>query len=174
MKNWLNHFKKNSFRPHIEELNFNAFHVFFTQLSNPDSNIAFIQNSPTFQILKSVLKENLEIMTKQTILIRHFGTSSYRNNFMFNLTEEVTQYLIQAGIPQYMRQYVTNFHFHLRKESRRPKVFKIEDLQFGFEVWIVACGVATGVFVVEVLLTYLKGVFGLAGLLMNLKRKNVL
>ena len=93
---------------------------------------------------------------------------------MFYLTEEVTQILVQAGIPQHLREYVYEYHFYKKKETKVPQVFAFQDLEFGFEIWLGACGIATVVFIAEVLLNQLNNFIGLTGLLIILiKAKNV-
>ena len=132
-----------------------------------------IHNWPTYRIMKSLIKETPEIMPKETILIRHFGTSTYKNNYMFYLTDKITQYLVEAGIPQQLRQYVIDYHFPIKEQSSDPLVFKVEDLDFGFVVWLGACAISTCVFLVEFLSVKIKllvqNVCGLRALIIILK-----
>lgn len=157
----------------IEELSFVATHHMFRYLAVPDTKLVMIESSKTYRILKSLLRDCPEAMKKETILIRRFGTSNYKNNFMFYLTEEVTQILVQAGIPQYLREFVADFYFPWRQEVIGPKVFGIEDLDFGFEIWLAACAVAIAVFIVEILShkikLFIQNVFGVRGLMSILK-----
>ena len=145
----------------------------FRFLGIPETKFALIESSKTFRILKSLLRDCPNAMKKETILVRRFGTSCYKNNFMFYLTEEVTQILVQAGIPQYLREYVADFYFPLRQEVIEPQVFAIEDLEFGFEIWLVACAVSIVVFIVELLYPKIKlliqNIFGVRALISVLK-----
>jgi hypothetical protein len=80
---------------------------------------------------------------------------TFPNHFMFQVINEVMEKIIPAGIPQYW--------YSLQKWERyiktRVKIRSLEELKslsldddgFGFVIWLVACGVSSAVFLVEML-----------------------
>lgn len=78
-----------------------------------------------------------------------------KNHFLFDVTKNVVNELIPSGIPQYL--YI--FHKWIRfsrtsvyKYFKSPKIFNIEDLSFGFVLWLIACGISFIVFVLEMIM----------------------
>jgi hypothetical protein len=67
----------------------------------------------------------------------------------------VIKWSIPAGIPQYWAEYhdwykyIRNHTYY--EEESGPKVFALENLSFGFNVWLVACGLSLIGFLLEFL-----------------------
>lgn len=108
-----------------------------------------------YHILKALLKNTPKLLKQETYTYM-YGIGVYKHNFMFKLTQNVTEKLIQTGIHQYFFKYLMDYYFYERIEARGPKVFSIEDLHFGFVVWLVACGFSIGAFLCELLFVYSK------------------
>jgi hypothetical protein len=108
-----------------------------------------------FQIIKNVFKFAPKLI-KQRLLNKIYGVGLFKNNFMIQSTEPVMEILIQAGIPQYFLDYVFEFYFFDREELRGPKVFSIDDLRFGFVIWLVTCGIALAAFAGELIVNGIK------------------
>lgn len=84
------------------------------------------------------------------------------NNFIFELAEMVIERFIQAGITKYLFEYQCFLEKATKvneKTLKGPEVLSIDDLRFGFIIWLSACGVTLIVFMSE-LLTYLVKVEG--------------
>lgn len=74
--------------------------------------------------------------------------------------------LVEAGIPQYFLEYMYQFYFFDRNEPHGPKVFSIDDLHFGFVVWLVTCSIALAAFLGELTLVAINnGVLRIAELI---------
>jgi hypothetical protein len=62
------------------------------------------------------------------------------------------QRLIPMGIAQYMLEFHTWMHFRtdINKPSNEPNVLTIDDLDFGFQIWLGTCGISVIAFIVEI------------------------
>lgn len=82
-----------------------------------------------------------------------------RRSFFAPIHLKITNSLISAGIIQYWFNYLLNFELTpLIEQPRGPQVFSIEDLKFGFFVWLAACGISISAFSVEIFYDFLKKV----------------
>lgn len=128
--------------------------LIFHQLAISSSKVAIAVTKKDFRILKTTLKHAPKLLKQETYTYM-FGIGVYKHNFMFKLTYEVMEKLIQTGIHRYFMKYIMDYYFYDRIEERGPQVFSIDDLHFGFVIWLAACGVAVGAFGCEVLWYYL-------------------
>jgi hypothetical protein len=70
---------------------------------------------------------------------------------------------IPAGIPQYFqKQYLEGLskinkgNLTKIESGKRPKVFAVDDLSFGFVIWLIACSISISVFISELILWWIK------------------
>lgn len=77
---------------------------------------------------------------------------------MFHLAEEVVQQLNSGGIPGHSSSLFLDMMYPPFESFTiaGPQVLKIEDLQYGFEMWLIACGLACCVFGLELFVELLK------------------
>lgn len=108
-----------------------------------------------FNILRAILKSAPKLI-KQEIYSYMYGVGVFKHNFMYGLTNEVMEKLIQTGIHQYFCKYLMEYYFYDRVQIKMPKVFTVDDLRFGFVVWIIAVGIAIAVFVCELMFHFIK------------------
>lgn len=88
------------------------------------------------------------------------------NNFFSAMNQKVMNALISAGIPQYFINFYTKFDLRpILIPKKDPKVFNVDDLMFGFIIWLVACGISITVFVMEVVFVFIRNCIGLIYLL---------
>lgn len=73
---------------------------------------------------------------------------------MFHLMQDVISRLIPSGIPQHLLKYYewSRFRESLSKNTKIPKVLKMEDLEFGFILWIGSCAFTVVAFACEIVL----------------------
>lgn len=84
-----------------------------------------------------------------------YGVSLMRNNFLYNLTESVMSSLVEGGIPQYFLTYIEDVVLREKpSDPVEPKTFSIEDLEFGFIIFLVACGISIVAFLIEIVYFY--------------------
>jgi hypothetical protein len=124
---------------------------FFTEkMQNPRNKFAHYVPDFALLILENMYKKKFK-MNQKHIFMALCGLASQPNHFTFDLMDEVIQYLFQAGITDQL----TDYHKYVMRETiqqeepRRPQVFRLEDLSFGFVVWLVACGFCIAVFFSE-------------------------
>lgn len=84
-----------------------------------------------------------------------------RNNFLFPLLNEVFDQLISGGIPQHLKKFHDERLMYVRrvraqKNETIKDSFTMDDLDYGFKIWIITCGVSSLVFLLEFLVVYLK------------------
>ena len=76
-----------------------------------------------------------------------------RNSFLYKTLNEILEKLIPAGIPQYLIKYheVNLYGSFVPTVVGGPNVLTIEDLTYGFVLWLGACGVSVAAFLIEIL-----------------------
>jgi hypothetical protein len=69
---------------------------------------------------------------------------TYKNSFIYEILNEILQKTIPFGIPQYLMNfhYLTLFKHYEVSSDKNPKVLTIDDLSFGFVLWLGACGIS--------------------------------
>ena len=131
-----------------------------TAFDIPGSKIGLTADVETWQLSKIVLKRQVRKLSKN-FSANVKGVVTFKNAHSFWLIEDTMRLLIQGGIPQYIKRFIILFCF---KESRQieisePKVFSVDDLAFGFVVWLVACSIAIAGFLCELMWFYGKNGF---------------
>lgn len=100
---------------------------------------------------------SLPATLKEVISLNGFGVCVSRKNFFMTLNHKVMNSLISGGIPQYLIDFYTKFDLRpILIPEKDPKVFDVDDLMFGFIIWLVACGVSITVFIIEVTFYHLR------------------
>jgi hypothetical protein len=75
------------------------------------------------------------------------------NHFLFHAINEVMDRIIPAGIPQHYYnfqmwdRYIRNVHVRSLEELQS---LTLDDWGFGFVLWLVACGISTVAFLIEI------------------------
>jgi hypothetical protein len=109
---------------------------------------------------------------KEVISLGGFSLCVPKNNFYSSLSHKVMNKLISGGIPQYLIDFYTKFELRPMLTPRKDlKVFDVDDLMFGFIIWLVACGISITVFIIELTVFYVKSFVGVACLMTLLKSK---
>jgi hypothetical protein len=103
-------------------------------------------------------KGQMAVFMNQKLYSEFNGLSIYKNNFISHTSYSTMERLIESGIPQYFHDFVFKFILDLRTSDGNSdaKAFTLEDLSFGFTIWLYACVISGGVFVAEVLVFYTK------------------
>jgi hypothetical protein len=120
------------------------------EINNDTAKRAFVTNKVTFFYSKNILNCSgiymEEILTKTAM-----GFTTYRNEILHQLIEDVLQHTVPAGIPQQMYEKTDNFIFEINHEVKNndPKVLTLKDLAFGFNIVLIALGISCAVFIFE-------------------------
>jgi hypothetical protein len=74
-----------------------------------------------------------------------------RNSFLYKKLNQILEKLIPMGIPQYLVKYheANMFGTFIASGLNGPTVLTVEDLTYGFVLWLGACGVSTVAFLME-------------------------
>ena len=81
------------------------------------------------------------------------GIGMLRNSILYPIFDEVMRNLIPSGIPQYLQIFYSKLLFGTYEElnEKTPQVLTLNDLAFGFLLWLAACSVSIAAFVGEIL-----------------------
>ncbi|CAG9799895.1 unnamed protein product [Chironomus riparius] len=101
------------------------------------TKLAFFIPDEQLAILKQDCKCEPKIL-KQPLFTIQVGIGLLPNHFLYDLTEDVVQRFISAGIIQYFYEYYgwLLFHTRINNEDTGPKVLTYDDLAFGFHIFI--------------------------------------
>lgn len=93
------------------------------------------------------------IILNQRYFVTNVGLATSNNHFIFHLADDVMQNLISAGIAQYLEKFYTDLDYprYQEENGKEPVVLSIDDLNFGFVIWLVASGVSVMAFICEIL-----------------------
>lgn len=96
--------------------------------------------------------KNPPIMMKEKLQTFHYGVAVMKNNFIYHLTEDVMSALIEAGIPQYFLNYIEDVVLkELLADPIELKKFGVEDLTFGFVIFLGFCALSVLIFFLEII-----------------------
>jgi hypothetical protein len=95
------------------------------------------------------------VRLKEILFTDTAGLVMRRNQFLYWLTEETLRDLITGGIPQQLVKFYEDINYPLKKEDPAdPKVLSIDDLHYGFVIWIVASYITLIAFIAEFLMNF--------------------
>lgn len=81
-----------------------------------------------------------------------------KNSFIYEFLDDFLQKTIPFGIPQYLMSfhYFMLFKHYEVLNVKEPKVLTIDDLSFGFVLWLGACGISLITFLIELFMLKLR------------------
>lgn len=153
-------------RPLIMNLSADDYYgIFENEIQNASAKLA---------VFISENREYKGVQLKETLFSDNVGLVMPPNQYLYWLIEETLQKIIPTGIPQHIK----NFHLEVcyppkDVEEVGPQVLTIDDLNYGFVIWIVAIFITLIAFFFEFLMDrivikilngvkkYLRKVFGL-------------
>jgi hypothetical protein len=121
------------------------------------------------KLINSVLNANLVPMKREKFITYPVSIGTVNSNFLTQFVKETFSRLLQNGIVQHFLEQEENIYTRNVKEPSKPKVFTLEDLAFGFEIWLISCGISTFVFVVEIFVFWVRSCIGILCLLKRIK-----
>lgn len=149
-----------------------GFGLVWPRLAIPSERIAFFNTYKSYLVNRKQFKfapRKMNLVYYSYLL----GISFLNNNFMFELTEDVMSKLVAGGIPQYFAKFIETFILRPQNIVEEVEIIKctLEDLEFNFVIYLIACGISSFVFLLEILFYRLKNLFIAYGLI---KRVNSL
>jgi hypothetical protein len=119
------------------------------RLSVASEKVAFVNSQKANDVQKSYFKNSPRMMT-QKIYTYLYGVGMMRNNFIYDVTDEVMSKLVENGIPQYFLRYIRETILQrLPSDVKEPRKFSLDDLQFGFFIHLSCLGISIFVFALE-------------------------
>lgn len=136
----------------------------YTGLFDPTANVAITLDEDSYKVFESIFEKmprkiNTELFTNLK------GIAVYQNNHAYWMVEKVMRFLVPSGIPQHIRNTIFDVSFKYSANPIKvpsgfinvvtsPKVFSLEDLKFGFIIWLGSITVALTAFVLELIYCY--------------------
>jgi hypothetical protein len=118
-------------------------------LNSPYQKVAFTIDEDTTRTGQFLFKKPPDRLKRRECILKGIGMR--KHNHAFWLIEDTMRILIPAGIPQWTRKFIYEVLFReLKEEEDEPKVFSVEDFQFGFVIWGIACGISFVAFLMEI------------------------
>jgi len=112
------------------------------------------------------------------------GLGMTRNSFLWPIFDDVMKKLIPSGILQHLLELYGHFMYEKYDWSpeQLPRILTLDDLAFGFILWLTACGISIAGFVAEffgflfhdgckALVSWIKDFIGLIFLLFLIKNR---
>lgn len=101
--------------------------------------------------------QNIPRIIDEKIEFTPFAVNVPKDSFGSALVIETMKYLVGGGVPQQLFHLFFDFELMpMLDDEPEPRVFSLNDLGFGFVVWLIACGISVLAFVCEILYIYLK------------------
>lgn len=128
----------------------------FLHLDDPATKAALPTSETDLKFIRAGFANVPNILEEQ-INFAPDGVCVHHESFFAQLSHKVSSDLISSGIIQHQFNYFLDFEIKpLVDLPKGPKVFAIEDLKFGFIVWLIACGISLIAFAGEFLYKGLK------------------
>lgn len=125
--------------------------MLFTQSKNSSAKIAtFFQDNSVHLYQSSGRKSfNWMQLKRQTFQVTITGFSFYANHFFFQIIDTATKQFSETGL---LKELVSRYLRDLKKLNvdNYPKVLLVDDLSFGFVIWLVSCGISIVAFLIEI------------------------
>ncbi|CAG9810472.1 unnamed protein product [Chironomus riparius] len=146
------------------------FTIYCSTFDNSSAKLAFFIDNGQYSTYASMCHGTaieLRNFKSDTSLITLFTT--HRSIIHKHLSATLDK-VIPAGIPQYLFDYYKSLLFKKfdRIEDKSPKVLAVDDLGFGFVLWLCACGISVVGFLLELMTLRMRmsihnfvGVFGI-------------
>lgn len=129
------------------------FTIFLTQSQNSSAKIAIILQDQAMHYLEI----NAKNFSTWLRLSDNFRTSTsgfgfYGGNFFFPIVDKTVQQLTDTGIVNNLVKTVLMTKIKMEK-VKNAKVLLVNDLSFGFVIWLMSCGISVVIFACEMIKT---------------------
>ena len=81
---------------------------------------------------------------------------TYKHSYLYDIFNQVMDKIVPAGIPQYLIKYheFNMFKVFVPAEPSPVRVLTVQDLEYGFVLWLGACGISSTGFLLELIWFY--------------------
>lgn len=120
------------------------------RLGVASEKIAFISTQKANDVQRSYFKNSPRMMTTKFYTCL-FGVGVMKNNFIYKVTDEAMSKLVKYGIPQYFLKYIREVVLReLPQDEKTPRKFSLDDLEFGFIIYLSCCAISFAAFLIEI------------------------
>lgn len=133
----------------------NYTNLFCDEIKNSTAKLAFFLTQGHYSFL-TFQCDLIGIIFETKILRYPNGFALFQNSDIFQIFEETLQHLISSGITLH-HDRLDERSILQKEQEKEPKVLAINDLSFGFVVWLIACGISLLGFFVEILFKIILG-----------------
>lgn len=146
--------------------------------NNDSSKLAFLLPLMTVQVLNTRCEHSLIPVKNFHMPTIPKALGVIRNSILYPIFDKTMKKLIPSGIPQFLPKLYLHLLYGNFQESvkKNPKILTLDDLYFGFVLWLISLSISTIVFLwtlfVFLIKLYLKEYFGLILILRFLWTKN--
>lgn len=90
-------------------------------------------------------------MKDTLIYVCHGGFATLQNAFYFDMIDKVVKNLLSTGIMKHLIEENAGSIINLQDDKKDPKVLNLNDLLFGFNIWLGSCFLSAIAFTGELL-----------------------
>lgn len=128
------------------------YRIYQTQSQNASAKTSLLITD-LFQSYAEYTKQQSDnwIKLKDVMHVTHGGIVAKPNSFYFEMIEKTVHSLIDTGVMNYLIENHIGRKLTFRKPENEPKVLSINDLLFGFNIWLGFCVLSVICFFVEYL-----------------------
>lgn len=121
------------------------------QIKNSSAKLAFFLQDDYYTLFK-IKHDKVGIELPEKLFTFPLGIVFKRNSFILSLAKEVTRKFNSFGINKHLWKEEYNEKIYLKL----PQVLSVDDLNFGFVIWLTAAGISCLAFFVEVLYAWMR------------------
>jgi hypothetical protein len=125
-----------------------------TALLADGSNNAFVTDSEYLSYLEKTLENQTFTKLNEKIVTNHWGFYFYTNQFIFKAFDKKISQLVESGIADHIIKNEARYNKKLVEDSMTPLNFG--HLEYWFRIMLILLGIATVVFVGEILSSFMK------------------
>ncbi|KAG5669317.1 hypothetical protein PVAND_017205 [Polypedilum vanderplanki] len=131
--------------------------LFCSQLHNATAKLALRINKEDI-IVNEFLCQDSGIILKKEKTVKMLSLGFYRQSILSNALADLMLNLSQTGIPHYLNERGFHQFYDLFQppEEENLRIFSLDDLEYGFVLYLGACALAIIVFIFELISVWIK------------------
>ena len=127
------------------------FNAVLTQSQNSSAKLALIIQEKALNYYEIRSKKILSwLRLSDNFQSSASGFGFYGSNFFFPIVDNAAQQLFEAGVMNNLVMRILRTKFKIEK-VKNAKVLLVNDLSFGFVIWLVSCGISIVIFGCEMI-----------------------
>lgn len=126
--------------------------LYCDNIDKSSAKLAFFQSEKFFETANIFCKGSLFPLRNIFINALPTALTVKKHSILESIFYDVMPRFVSSGIPQYLYEFHADlFHIgYLEFNEKLPKILTLDDLAFGFNLWLLACCLSTIGFICEV------------------------